>query len=643
MTRTMIRFLAVSALLVLVAAGCQMKAPLPPPTPAPAPELTLAERAENAWRAGDMVASETLYSRLIEEGALSREALATAWERYVFSALANGHQHAALQSMDAFRAAAPGGAEYEPWQEAYRRALQGVGDTGAKQQHATRIVEDASLPPLLRARAGAILAGYYWRTADLQAALGVLQDLAAEFPARGKDFQAALERGLFDEVASVDESNLDAMGFLIPPTEQDEFPYTIIELERARRLAQTPGGMMQARQIVARIKPLLADASLADRVFMVEAPDFAGIDGLALALPLSGPFKSIGWKIMQGANLAQAELASMGYDVAVEGLNTDSADWVQKVRELPSNYRIVGGPLRLSEVSQLQDSGLLQSRAFFTFLNSTGELSEGYDAWRFFSSPQDQVLSLIDFATGRYGVRQVAVLYPDEPFGRRMGELFSEEARNRGIEITAMRTYPPKDQSGWYDIVGQLAATASFDAVFLPGDWEHAKMLVPNFLYHKRGDALVLGPALWAQTLSRQSYVVENDFRRTVFPGAWWPGNATPAARSLTTLAAQRDVDVDFWVALGFDFVRFANAFGTLPEAWTAQDVNARLQEAAQVINWAEAPITWGPQGVAQQDLFLFRPTMQGFTLYNEMPGAVPETEERAFGPRTRDPGPILP
>ncbi len=643
MKRTVLCILAVSALLVLVASGCQMKAPLPQPAPPPAPEATLAERAESAWQSDDMAASETLYNRLIEQGGLSQSALATAWERYVFSALANGHQHAALQAMDSFRAAAPGGAEYAPWQEAYLRALQGVGDTGAKQEHATRIVEDASLPPLFRARAGAILAGYYWRMADLQAALGVLQDLSAEFPARAKAFQVALERGLFDELASVDESNLEAKGFLISPMEQDEFPYTIIELERARRLALTPGGMLQARQIVERVKPFLADASLADRVFVAEAPDFEGIDGLALALPLSGPFKSIGWKIMQGANLAQAELASMGYDVAVEGLNSDSADWVQKVRDLPANYRIVGGPLRLSEVAQLRDSGLLQSRAFFTFLNSTGELTEGYDAWRFFSSPQDQVLSLIDFALSRYGVRQAAVLYPDEPFGRKMGELFAEEARARGMEVTAIRSYPPKDQSGWYDIVGQLSNTASFEAVFLPGDWEHAKMLVPNFLYHKRGDTLVLGPSLWAQTLSRQSYVVENDFRRTVFPGAWWPGNATPAARSLTTLAAQRDIDVDFWVALGYDFVRFANAFGTLPEAWTAQDVNTRLQEAPQLIDWAGAPITWGPQGVAQQDLFLFRPTMQGFTLYNEMPGAVPETEERTFGPKTREPAPNLP
>ncbi|MFW5733656.1 MAG: hypothetical protein ACOCWR_01210, partial [Oceanidesulfovibrio sp.] len=153
-----------------------------------------------------------------------------------------------------------------------------------------------------------------------------------------------------------------------------------------------------------------------------------------------------------------------------------------------------------------------------------------------------------------------------------------------------------------------------------------------------------LGPSLWAQTLSRQSYVVENDFRHTVFPGAWWPGNTAPAAQSLKTLAEQKNIDVDFWVALGYDFVRFANAFGTLPEAWTAQDVNTRLQDAAQLINWAEAPITWGPKGEAQQDLFLFRPTLQGFTLYSETPGPAPtETQEPAFGPRTREPAPNLP
>lgn len=644
MTRSTVRCLAACALLVLFAAGCQMKAPLPQPPTGPAVEAPLEQRADNAWRAGDMGESEILYQRLLQRSDLTQDLRVLAWDRYIQSALANSHFHAVIGNIETYRAAVPGGAEYAPWQDAYLRAIEGVGDTEAKRANASRIVEDASLPPLMRAKAGAILSGYYWRMADLQSALRVLDDLSAEFPARGVQFQAALESKLFDELATVDQSNLDAMGFLIPPTQQNEFPTTIIELERARRLAKTPGGMMQARQIVDRIRPLLADPSLADRVFTAATPEYEGVEGLALALPLSGPFKSIGWKVMQGANLAQAELSSMGYDVAVEALNTDSADWIQKVRDLPAQYHVIGGPLRLSEVSQLQDSGLLQSRAFFTFLNSTGELTEGYDAWRFFSSPQDQVRALVNFAANRHGVRQVAVLYPDEPFGRKMGELFSEQARANGMEITAMRAYPPKDQSSWYDIVGQLVASAQFDAVFIPGDWEHAKMLVPNFVYHKRGDVLVLGPSLWAQTLSRQSYVVENDFRYTAFPGAWWSGNTAPAAQSLETLAAQKNIEVDFWVALGYDFVRFANAFGTLPQAWTAQDVNQRLQDSAQLINWAEAPITWSPQGAAEQDLFLFRPTLQGFTLYDDTTtGAPVQTEQPAYGPKTREPSPNLP
>lgn len=67
----------------------------------------------------------------------------------------------------------------------------------------------------------------------------------------------------------------------------------------------------------------------------------------------------------------------------------------------------------------------------------------------------------------------------------------------------------------------------------------------------------------------------------------------------------------DFWVALGFDFLRFAGKFGALPANWDRNEVNKRIVNAQQ-IDFSMAKMTWDEQGVASQDLFLFSPVRNG-------------------------------
>ncbi len=614
---TSLLVLAACVLFSLSLAGCPLQKPMAPPMPPPgSAEASLLQQAEAAWTAGDMATAMELYGRVISQQE-NPAVLGLAYERYAQAAIATGNYPQALDIMDEFRAAAPQGAGSPVWRDAAARVLKNAPDTAAKAGFARSLVEDPSLAPPLRAQAGATLAGVYWRMADLHAALGVLNDLLGEFPTQGQSFQASLEAALLEELAGVDQGNLEAMAFLIPPGRQGGFPYTVLELERARRLALAPAGRAEAIAIVERIRPLLANPGLADLVLdAARAGDAHGVRGVALALPLSGPFKSVGWKIMRGANLAQAELAQQGFQVALEAVNTESSDWINKVGGLPPEFDYVGGPLRLTKVASLQDSGLLSRRAFFTFLNAPGDLTEGRDVWRFFASPEDQVTTLLNVASTRFGAQRFAVLYPEEPYGQRMSQLFTQAAQGRGHQVTAQMSYPPKAPDAWYDIVGQLT-NAEFDAVFLPGDWDHASQLAPHFLYHQRGDALLLGGALWAQTLSRQAYVVEGDFRKTVFPGPWWDANTTPAASTLRSMASVRGDEVDFWVALGYDFVHLANAMGPLPAPWSPQDVNQRLGSAASSMSWAMAPITWDSQGRASQNLFLFKPTLQGYALFD--------------------------
>jgi hypothetical protein len=89
-------------------------------------------------------------------------------------------------------------------------------------------------------------------------------------------------------------------------------------------------------------------------------------------------------------------------------------------------------------------------------------------------------------------------------------------------------------------------------------------------------------------------------------PGAWWANNPDPAMDNLRNLL--RDTvqgDPDFWVSLGFDFLRFAHRVFSQDAARKGRALNQRLA-ALQDFSWSMAPLEWNEYGQATQDLYLF-------------------------------------
>ncbi|RXE63527.1 hypothetical protein ED352_14380, partial [Muribaculaceae bacterium Isolate-002 (NCI)] len=71
----------------------------------------------------------------------------------------------------------------------------------------------------------------------------------------------------------------------------------------------------------------------------------------------------------------------------------------------------------------------------------------------------------------------------------------------------------------------------------------------------------------------------------------------------------------DFWVALGYDFTRFAVNLG-LNSRLTTPEITARAGRAAQMIR-GMAPVKWDGAGVAHQQLFIFQASPTGMAPLN--------------------------
>ncbi|WP_027193378.1 ABC transporter substrate-binding protein [Megalodesulfovibrio gigas] len=588
-----------------------------PATPAPPVRGPLTS-ADQAFAARNYAAAITLYGQAARNTALPLEQRRIAWQRLAEAALLVNQATAALDAVNGWRQMEPRAVANADWQTLCIKTLRAMPDSQPKSDQLQALQRDSASPPRLQAMAGVSLAAISWRMADLQNAYARLAQLAASYPGQLADLEATL----YDELQTMPPSNGESLLLLIPQEQHRQFPATIILLEKARRLKSYDPA--QAAQIAQYLQGAVANTALLAAVLGGGAavPPAAASGGVAIAVPLSGPYGNIGWKIVRGAGIARDALARQGVTMVVEAIDTEQPDWLDKLRALPETITVVGGPLRADRIQALDTANLSHRFAFFAFANGigVGTMQEGRDAWRFFSSPQDQVRTLVDFARSQFNVSSVGILTPEDDFSQRMTQLFEQEARARGMAVSVTMPYPASDRNAWYDVAGRFLQAGEVQAVFMPAGFDHAEIMLPNFIYHQRRDLLFLGPSIWGQALSRNRNIVERDFQRAAFPWAWRMDAPGAASRELAQqLQATGGGAPDLWAAIGYDFVRFMHAVGQVPSPIDATFLNHRL--TASSIEWSMAPIHYDAAGRASQQLFIFRPTRQGYVLFDAPAG----------------------
>lgn len=672
------RFVALLFVIALaVAAGCAKppvgQGPVTPQPPSqPVVQKSTLELADEAFAAGIYGKAERLYRQAAREAGLDRETVAEAWTGAAKSAVEAGSPKSALEALQNLALIKPEVGNDWQWHELYVRALSDLDREDAAVQHLEGIVRDSLRPAELRRQAGLELAVRSITRGQHEDAAQVLSSLYMEAQsAEDETGRAELERSLAERLAALEPATREALHDKVLPENQYEFPFSIYRFSYAGLLAEDNLRAGQARRILDDLDrnadladPLLIQAALAG---LSDVESVKSTANIALVLPVSGNFSGLSWKILRGVGVAQWEKASQGTDVGVTVVNSEAEDWQSQLMNLPPDTLVVGGPLRPSVFQKIAEQGLTNRYVFFTFLprvEGLGDtnLTEGRDAWRFFGSPGDEVDALTSVVVDDLGISNLGVLYPDERFGRRWLELLGEKASASysqepsetgaygseepeyiwsdsvvdvgmptGFEVTKSQAYPPDDPTKWTGIIAdflgvekapegepQLPPEPEFQAVFLPDGWNRARSLVPNFFFHDEERMIIMGPSLWSQTLLQAKNVETRYFGLTMFPGAWWPQNQSAAAVSLReSLQGEGLGEPDFWVALGYDFFRFAADIAEEAGAASSDAVNNALADM-NLFSWSMAPITWTPEGKAKQELFLFKPAREGMVLFSK-------------------------
>jgi hypothetical protein len=627
------RFLLLLVLFSLFAWGCAQKQAIKSVDLLSTPNLLV--EADASWKAKRYEACELYYTAVLERQDLVRSEMPTIYARLAESAYLNGHYHQARIALENWANTDTSALDLVSWERTYLNTMAALGKTERLRNHLKWVLENYKLPWATRLDVALWYSSYFQGNGDYERALDVLDGFYKQAPDLAT--KAFFEHEFTQKMQIWDNKLVKDLSKEVTTVNQWKFPYVLVGFERGVRDASDKDSWSLVWRT---LRNLSSNANLADvkplenRLAELESRYGLPQIGLALALPLTGPYGKVGIKVLRGAGLAQWRLAQDGVDVDLRIINTEAPGWDKRLAELPGHYSVVGGPLRVEAFKRLYElnspgEDVLKKRAVFAFLSTLGQQEEGHDAWRFFTSRNDEVRSLVSLAADGLNIKDLAVFYPEDKFGRTMAQTFYKEAAPLGGRIKGMQSYPSRKLKEWGKRVGKLLnvpddfsdnkdvplALPDFGAVFIPDGWSQAQTLLPNFFYYEGDQLLFLGPGLWSRALDSAKDVDEHYYRLAVCPGAWWEGS--DGGRALQSSLTEEGLgQADFWVALGFDFIRFAGRFGALPSNWTADEVNRRIM-VAQEMDFSMARMTWDQQGVASQNLYLFSPVRNGKKLVN--------------------------
>ena len=332
---------------------------------------------------------------------------------------------------------------------------------------------------------------------------------------------------------------------------------------------------------------------------------------VVLAVPITGSNASVGKRVVLGAQTAARRMSETGRSMEVRVTDTNRAEWIQELHAMPRQCVAVGGMMGTGDYRKAASESVASARKFFVFRPRIDGGEEGKNAWRFFNSSADQYEALLRFGS-EAGVSAYGIFAPDTGYGRRQMQAFQSHALSSGSSIASYATYDSRMSKEMADSARAFLQNGSvkkgrpaFQAVFLPDKWANSALAAQYLEYQGGSGLLFMGPALWGQNLASRKNSDAFGMDWAVFPSPWYSDSDAPETVRLKQLMNTEKSGADFWTALGYDFVRFADALHLSAESSSESVTEAIMQ--AQKMDWSMAPISWNRFGQASQHMFIMR------------------------------------
>jgi hypothetical protein len=614
--------------------ACAPKKVLVPP-PKKQQLQQLKKDARNAWQQQDYDRVEQLYQRLVQSKRLTPQEEIQAWRRLAVASITNQHFGLTKRALQQWTTRDPTASSHWDWYRLKALMYKYQGRMNDFVSFLMEAVKRQDSPWTLRLKASKFLTSY-WLSQEAYPKAWSAQEMLFE-KARTQEQNNQVFHEFLNMLDAVEPSRWSKISGSYSSEDIPRFPYVLIEWQSilhsfSEQEISWPETWQALQGILQRVRPALQ--RFLDRQFQQLVEQYGAIENdIAVILPLTGRYVDMGWKIFRGIEIAHWNFRHQGIPLRVHLINSASDSWTRSLEELPDHCTLVGGPLQKSTWQEIYDRNLYKERTFFAFCSRLQPGQEGQDGYRFFPSRRDQVRPLIETMIVEFGISDFAIMYPQGSYGRRMCHVFQEELTRAKADLKAITSYDSKNPSEWKDRVADFLDVPKeyfeqdsgngtdkyrpqppFQALFLPDSFENAQIMIPEFFFFDVDSLVFLGPALWSQQIRNVSKLDRQYFDLSILTGMWWPDEDNPAFQELSKgLMETVQGPANFWVGLGYDFLRWAVAL--IDHDFQNMAIHDRchlLGTLSSEFEWTIAPLNWDAKGRASQELFVLQPGKDG-------------------------------
>ena len=276
---------------------------------------------------------------------------------------------------------------------------------------------------------------------------------------------------------------------------------------------------------------------------------------VGVVLPLSGKQSAIGYKALRGIQLGLGiygkNQSSFRLAIVDSESNPDAARRAVERLVIEDNaIAIIGGLLSKTasaEATKAQELGV----PTISLSQKAGITQAGDYVFRNALTSQMQVQYLVEIAMTKMGMKNFAIMYPNDAYGVEYSNLFWDEVKARGGDITGAQPYDPAetdfrghvqrlagtfyldDRSNEYQLRSKafaeknpkrsarqggpsvedmLPPVVDFDAIFIPDAVRAVGQIAPMLAYNNVSGVKLLGTNIWnnPQLVTRGQKFVEN-------------------------------------------------------------------------------------------------------------------------------------
>lgn len=183
----------------------------------------------------------------------------------------------------------------------------------------------------------------------------------------------------------------------------------------------------------------------------------------ALLLPLSGRYEDVGRAMQKAAEMAVFEAGGRNFQlIPIDTRGTPSGAAAAADQAISQGAQLILGPLFSGSVQAVRERAATANLNVIGFSNDTAVA--GGNVFLISFLPKPQVFRIVDYAASQ-GMSRLAVLAPDNAYGRLVTQYAREAAARHNMTVTRTGTYA----SGTTDVSKSVQAFAGVSAVARKG------------------------------------------------------------------------------------------------------------------------------------------------------------------------------